>query len=148
MWSSIPEFPGYLIDPETQEVRGRRGGILKRRPDKRGRIWIALYRDGKQYSLKLAHLMLITFDRQPGPGEVSRHFDDDPRNNDLSNLCWGTQSENMHDKVRNGLHWNANKTECNQGHPFDEANTRIDKLGKRNCRTCARDRARERRRVA
>ena len=39
---------------------------------------------------------------------------------------------------------NARKTECRNGHAFDETNTRIDTRGARICRTCdnARDRAR------
>jgi HNH endonuclease len=31
---------------------------------------------------------------------------------------------------------NARKTECTQGHPYDELNTYIDSLGKRHCRRC------------
>lgn len=38
----------------------------------------------------------------------------------------------------------AAKTHCKRGHPFDEENTRIDKKGRRVCRTCASDRQRER----
>ena len=33
-------------------------------------------------------------------------------------------------------------TSCKRGHPFTEANTRISKRGGRQCRTCARDKAR------
>jgi len=33
---------------------------------------------------------------------------------------------------------NALKTECPQGHPYDEKNTRRDWEGKRSCRECAR----------
>lgn len=35
------------------------------------------------------------------------------------------------------------KTHCPQGHPYDIANTWLDKYGKRHCRACNRDRARE-----
>lgn len=31
---------------------------------------------------------------------------------------------------------NARKTQCPKGHPYDEANTHIDGLGRRVCRTC------------
>lgn len=146
MWAQVPDFPGYEINRDTQQVRGRRGSILKPRPDKRGRIWIALYRGGKQYSVKLAHIMLLTFVGSPVPGQVSRHRDDDPGHNTLGNLCWGTQSENMYDKVANGLHWNANKTHCPRQHAYTSENTYVSK-GKRSCRRCAADRAREKRRV-
>ncbi len=40
---------------------------------------------------------------------------------------------------------NATKTHCNNGHPFDEANTHVDRLGRRRCRACARAKERRRR---
>lgn len=40
---------------------------------------------------------------------------------------------------------NAAKTHCKRNHPFDEANTRIDKRGCRQCRQCQIDAARDRR---
>ena len=41
---------------------------------------------------------------------------------------------------------NARKTECPHGHPYDEANTYFYADGSRHCRTCNRERARERQR--
>lgn len=35
---------------------------------------------------------------------------------------------------------NAVKSECPQGHPYDEANTYVDRTGRRHCRTCAKRR--------
>lgn len=35
---------------------------------------------------------------------------------------------------------NARKAHCPKGHPYDEANTRIDRTGRRFCRACARER--------
>ena len=47
------------------------------------------------------------------------------------------------DNVRRGRHnQNHGKAECINGHAFDDANTSIDSLGKRVCKTCARDRMR------
>ena len=40
---------------------------------------------------------------------------------------------------------NAAKTHCPQGHPYDERNTYVYPNGRRNCRTCDRDRDRPRR---
>lgn len=42
---------------------------------------------------------------------------------------------------------NAAKKHCPKGHPYDQANTRIDRLGKRNCRACNRARCARRRRA-
>lgn len=38
---------------------------------------------------------------------------------------------------------NARKTRCVHGHPFNNANTHIDREGKRHCRACDRERHRE-----
>lgn len=43
---------------------------------------------------------------------------------------------------------NAVKTECSNGHPFDEANTYVRKEGHRMCRTCHRERVAGVRRLA
>ena len=49
------------------------------------------------------------------------HHDDDPLNNALANLKWGTRADNEADKIRNGNH-SKNWTHCRRGHPFDEVN--------------------------
>lgn len=38
---------------------------------------------------------------------------------------------------------NAAKTHCPQGHPYDQANTRIERNGSRKCRACDRERHRK-----
>lgn len=54
-------------------------------------------------------------------------------------LFLGTQAENLADmtaKGRRGTNGSEKKTHCPQGHPYDEANTYINKQGKRECRAC------------
>lgn len=41
----------------------------------------------------------------------------------------------------------AERTHCPQGHPYDDANTYTSKKGSRHCRTCHRERERERARI-
>jgi hypothetical protein len=48
---------------------------------------------------------------------------------------------------RGAKHWTARITHCPQGHPYDEANTRMYE-GRRYCRACARERARARKAAA
>lgn len=62
----------------------------------------------------------------------------------------GTVRDNALDRVGHGTDFNARKTHCPHGHPYDEENTAIAKSGQRVCRTCNRDRSRayaERRRL-
>lgn len=72
---------------------------------------------------------------RPLPDWDACHRDDDKRNNQLSNLYWGSQSDNTNDMVRNGLHNNARKVRCKYGHEFTPENTYIYR-GRRNCRAC------------
>ena len=81
------------------------------------------------------------------------HNDGDFENNRLSNLRWGTKSENTLDSVKHGTHNNARKTRCPQGHEYTEENTYIvtrksgPRKGKKDriCRTCKIDKEREKR---
>jgi hypothetical protein len=59
----------------------------------------------------------------------------------------GTISDNQRDSVEHGTHWEAKKTHCAQGHPFDDENTHIDSRGKRHCRACDNERQKLRRQV-
>jgi hypothetical protein len=97
---------------------------------------------GKNNS-RLVHILVLEAFVGPRPdGAYGLHWDDDPSNNRVENLRWGTPSENMYDKVRNGRHHNAEKTACKYGHPLTGENLTIDTLGKRVCRTCQRERMR------
>jgi len=44
-------------------------------------------------------LVLEAFHRPPRPGEVGRHLDGDPANNDADNLAWGTPKQNAEDRA-------------------------------------------------
>jgi hypothetical protein len=70
------------------------------------------------------------------PGCEVLHRDDDPTNNHVTNLRWGTRSENKLDSVANGIHPNARKTHCKNGHDLSDAY--IKKDGGRQCRPCQR----------
>lgn len=59
---------------------------------------------GNKCKIRVHRLVLTLFDRKPKKGEVARHLDDDPTNNDISNLAWGSVLDNSDDKVRNDLH--------------------------------------------
>jgi hypothetical protein len=85
---------------------------------------------------RVCHAVLNAFVGPCPPGLECCHGDDDPDNNALINLRWGTRSDNQHDRVRNGRSVNANKTHCKAGHEFTRENTYLRPQGGRTCRKC------------
>lgn len=153
-WRDVVGYPGYQVSDDGQArstsrliVRsdGQRqrcfGKVLSARIDASGYCKVSLYRDGERGGSRRKHsLHVLILEAFVGPrpaGMKALHYDDDPQNNALSNLRWGTQSENTFDKVRNGNHPMARRTHCKHGHEYTEANTyRYPKTGYRACRTC------------
>lgn len=71
-------------------------------------------------------------------GKIVLHLCDNPPCVNPLHLSVGTVHENNTDMTRKGRHRGQLATECKHGHPFDQANTRIRKNGKRACRACGR----------
>lgn len=63
---------------------------------------VTLYRNSKGRSHNVAWLVLEAFVGPRPSGQEVRHLDRDPKNNHLTNLCWGTPLENSDDKRRHG----------------------------------------------
>lgn len=157
-WRPIPGYEGLYeasshgrirsLDRRVRTARGDRitRGVVKKPAVKdTGRLQVHLAREGRKAPWTVHRLVALTFlGPQPGPGYMVLHWDDDPSNNHVSNLRWGTQSENEHDRVRNGGNVQANKTHCVHGHEYTEANTWRDANGWRHCRTCRADQQRKR----
>ncbi len=87
-------------------IVGRKGEWRKMRPGettKYGHQFIVVYLgSGKKKNRLVHHMVLETF-RGPRPkGLECRHLDGNPRNNNLTNLKWGTRKKNAEDSVRHG----------------------------------------------
>ncbi len=125
----------------------RRSSPLRPQELQGGHLRVRLYQDGKQSS-RLVHVLVLEAFVGPRPeGLQGLHWDDDPNNNHIDNLRWGTRSDNSLDRVRNGKDHNASKTHCKRGHEFTKENTYVFPTGRgnglgRTCRTCASMRAR------
>lgn len=103
---------------------------------------VALYSDGQRRYHKVHRLVLEAF-VGPGDGMQARHLNGVPCDNRLTNLAWGSQSENIEDQVAHGTHWAARATSCPAGHPYSGENLIINKkTGARICRECGRARSR------
>jgi hypothetical protein len=110
-----------------------------------GRLLVVLSGNGKRRNALVHQLVLAAFVGPRPEGAEVLHWDDNPRNNELNNLRYGTRSENLRDLVRNGRHHRRQMTHCVNGHEFSEPNTGWHN-GCRYCRACIRVRSRARRR--
>src|SRR5690606_32157657 len=82
------------------------------------------------------HLVAAAFLGPRPEGSEVCHINGDPADNRVENLRYGSRSENVLDQVRHGVHNNARKTHCKNGHAFTPENTMRRSEGGRRCRTC------------
>lgn len=113
----------------------RKGQMLTHMPNNMGYSRVGI----SDKKVLVHHLVLDAFVGPRKPGQECRHLDGNPKNNQLSNLAWGTHSENINDKVTHGTDHQRRKTHCPRGHKLEEPNLgrSMMKRGSRNCRACA-----------
>lgn len=116
-WKPIPSQPGYEVSDlgrvrsvarvvqaaasSYRPAHGRKypGKILKPGRTKSGHMTVACGRGNS----RSVHVLVLEAFIGPCPiGAESLHRNDQPGDNRLKNLIWGTRSENLRDKVRNG----------------------------------------------
>jgi len=167
-WLPVVEWPGYEVSNRGQvrsldrevEQMNRWGQLVTRRlkgkllaqakmgsSGSEGRYWgCTLFREGKRRPVTVHSLMLETFVGPRPEGALACHRDDNPDNNHLENLYWGTPTQNIQDAVQSGRHASvteAAKECCPQGHEYTPENTyRRPRTGHRECRICHRQKAR------
>ena len=115
-WKVIQDHPDYEVSSEGRVRSNKKSTplIMRTRTDRYGHHKLEL--DGR--TRKLHQLVAYAF--VPMPSESCpnkgkgcglfchyeplcvRHKDDDKNNNAVTNLCWGTYSENLIDAYRNG----------------------------------------------
>jgi hypothetical protein len=159
-WRPIPGWEGLYSVSDQGRVRSERrtvtrtDGIRRVCPEKilksinssDGRLHVSLCDRPKRVVTKRIHqLVLLAFVGPCPEGMEVLHWDDNSANNRLSNLRYGTRSENQFDSVRNGRHPWARRTHCPRQHPYDDTNTVINSKGRRECRTCERERGKAKR---
>lgn len=118
----IPGYPGYAAgdDGTVWGCRNGAGGWNSFKPRPPFRQWRKLLpcllhgysvvnvrrADGNWRVTKISRLVLYAFVGPCPPGHECRHFPSNDRtNNKLTNVRWGTPSENTHDQVKDGTHY-------------------------------------------
>jgi hypothetical protein len=154
-WLPVVGFPDYEVSDHGlvrsldrwisfADGRGRTASGQLLKPWKHMGDYQAVSLKGKRFLIHT--LVLEAFVEVRPDGLVCCHIDGDPSNNQLSNLRWGTYSENNTDLVRHGTHFQASKTHCCRGHEYTPANTRLYQargFNERVCVTCAKQLSRE-----
>lgn len=108
----IPGFPDYAITKDGRvwskpriSLQGHEIGrkwLSWIKQNKSGHVYVWLCREGKRYPVSIHRLVLETCVGPRPPGMECRHLDGNPVNNNLSNLKWGTKSENQLDSIQHG----------------------------------------------
>lgn len=143
-WRPVPGWEGYYEVSDAGKVRSlprtitRKDGFAMKiagrdlKPSKTpsGHRRVHLSRVGEPPTVALVHRLVLEAFVGPCPdGLEGCHWDDDPSNNNLSNLRWDTHQENMNDKARN---W----TVCRNGHEITPENLYVKPNGERSCKKC------------
>lgn len=98
-WRSIPSWPNYEVTASGDIRNINTRLILTPIRHHRGHLYIFPARGKRLY---IHRAVLEAFVGPCPEGYECRHLDGNPANNHLSNLAWGTPSENMQDRRRHG----------------------------------------------
>lgn len=139
-WATIVEFPDYDVSTAGRVASRRRGEprLLTPRPASNVAnpknlpyLYVALY--GAARTERSVHSLVLTTFVGPRPTEdaEARHLNNDPQDNRLENLAWGTKAENTQDKI-------DARPACRNGHPLGSWSKNGSKRARR-CNTCRRE---------
>jgi adenylosuccinate synthase len=105
----IPGYEPYMVD-EDGNVYGRKGTALRLHISDTGYLRAALWINNKLKLIKVHRALLLAYVGQPpNKNSQGRHRDGDRLNNELSNLQWGDNSDNVADAVEHKTHYNGRK---------------------------------------
>lgn len=151
-WKPIPKWEGYYEVSDRGRIRSvdrtittkagwnqfLRGQVMSQHANDYGYLYSMACRGNMQKRIWVHRAVLEAFVECRPEGKVCMHIDNDPTNNTVENLRWGTQQENIQQCVREGRQHNMNKTHCKRGHPFATWNLAPSALaqGKRACLAC------------
>lgn len=101
----VPGFPGYGVT-DTGAISGPRRDRLRQRANASGHLYVLVgpraARAGGRRKLFVHRAVLLAFVGPCPAGQEARHANDNPADNRLANLSWGTRLANQADRVRNG----------------------------------------------
>lgn len=105
-WRAVGGYEGLYEVSDEGEVRSiyrglNTGRVLKPSVRAYGRRYVALCKEGKVKNFSIARVVLAAF-VGPANGRLALHNNDNPADDRLENLRYGTNQDNMTDKVLHG----------------------------------------------
>lgn len=101
-WKPIYYAPGYWVSNKARVYSAISESFIYGSPLRSGHIGVSLQINGKRVHKYLHRLVAEAFVPNPNNCPEVRHLDDDPSNNEVWNLEWGDQYDNVQDSIRNG----------------------------------------------
>lgn len=151
-WIPVPSWEGLYEVSDQGEVRSlprtapgsfagvRRlpGKVLRPVKDPSEHVAVTLTEGDRRERHSVHRLVMRTFVGPCPEGMEVLHNNGDPTDNRLSNLRYGTRSDNLYDAVKHGDHWQAKKVTCPRGHALSGANVPKRARKSRECKACHR----------
>jgi hypothetical protein len=113
IWKEIEDWPGYEVsntgkvrcwNPRNRHAFAPKKARMVKPTKSKGYFTVKLSCKGKKWTFQIHGLVLNAFKGKRPENAHGRHLDGNPENNDLSNLEWGTISENQRDRIRHNTH--------------------------------------------
>lgn len=101
-WKPVVGAPDYWISTKARVWSRIDNWFIGGYTNKQGYTDFSLRVNGHRVRKYLHHMLGEAFIPNPHNCPIIRHLDDNPFNNDLDNLAWGTQLQNVHDCIENG----------------------------------------------
>lgn len=139
---TIKDFPMYSITEDGDVYSHYKNIFLKQAINKGGYLYVCLTNSNKKQYVKKIHRLIA--ENYLGPQPLDKpwalHKDGNRLNCNVSNIYWGTASENQFDRVTHGMNHLANKTHCVRGHILKEPNLTksLKNINRRGCLSCSR----------
>jgi len=102
--TQIQDFPDYYIDNEQNIWSNKFNKWKKLKPilNNRGYLYVVLCLNGQRKLIRIHQIVAKIFISNPENYPLIRHLDDNKLNNKIENLAWGTDQDNVNDKIKNG----------------------------------------------
>lgn len=108
-WKPVVGFEGrYEVSNlgRVRSLRPKREKVLRPSPDTNGGYFrVVLYSGSKRRHVLVHRLVLGAWKGAPAEGQEARHLNNDRTDNRVTNLAWGTRSDNIADMHRAGSYY-------------------------------------------